>query len=397
MDNLVSIMDIEVEDVTSKYVGDSYIAGRFDYDDLFSHITTGVFDMKRENTKGKGIVIGVIDTGVHQQHPLLEGKVISHKCFCDGYDGLAPDDNGHGTHVASIIVGRGIGAEDARIRSFKVLNEEGSGTLSDIADALEYIIDRSEAVDKPYVDIINMSLGFGGLAAIVDPDNFNRIHFAIKELVNYWNIPVIVASGNSARVEFMYPSGFAEVISVGATTWMRNHCFFSTMNDEVDLAQVGSQVFGAYMTNGKIRYAKLSGTSMACPMVTKIAVLLLGKYKKLFEKQMPEMELWSNLKMNTVDMGTPGIDIVYGVGFCSLKPAFGQMSIHYRPNGKVEVRERWATFGYIEPYVKPHINEDSRFVMGFRDSFEIEGNIGFWTEEPIDEEGNPDPQGIIII
>jgi len=166
------------------------------------------------------------------------------------------------------------------------------------------------------------------------------------------------------------------------------------MNDEVDLAQCGSQVFGAYLYEGQIRYAKLSGTSMAAPMVTKIAVLLLGKYKRLFETQMPESELWSNLKMNTVDMGSLGVDNAYGVGFCSLKPAYGQMSIHYRPNGTVEVRERWGTNGIIEPYVAPHINSDSRFVMGFRDSFEIEGNIGFWVGP---EDSNGDPQGIIIV
>lgn len=397
MNNLVTIMDVEVEDVTAKYVGDSYIAGRFDYDDLFTHITTGVYEMARENTKGKDIVVGVIDTGVMSTHPLLEGKVISHHDFYPSDDKLAVDDNGHGTHVASLIVGKGIGAEDAKIRSFKVLGADGSGKLSDIADALEYIIGRSTI--SPYVDIINMSLGFGATAKTLDPDNFNRIHEAIKTLVNDLNVPVIVAAGNTSKRDELYPACFPEVISVGATTWRRTHSFFSTMNDEVDLAQCGFQVFGAYVFNGGIRYAKLSGTSMACPMITKIAVLLLSKYKRLFKTPMPESELWSNLKMNTVDMGAVGIDMVYGVGFCSLKPAYGQMSVHYRPNGTVEVREKWGTNGYITPYVKPHINEDDRFVMGYRDSFEVEGNIGFWVggDDAKDEDGNLDPQGIVII
>jgi len=394
----VSIMDVEVEELTkyadASYVGNNWISRLWDYDDLFTHITTGVYDMAREGSRGKGINIAVIDTGVDQAHKMLSGKVISHNDFCSTDDELAVDDNGHGTHVASIIVGKGIGAEDAKIRSFKVLDANGSGTLSDIADALEYIVGRCNLIPS-YVDIVNMSLGISGLAKLLDPVNFERMHNAIKELT-YLDIPVIVASGNTGMHEYMYPASFPEVISVGATSWRRIRQLFSTINDEVDLMQCGSAVFGALPNN---RYAKMSGTSMACPMVTKIAVLLLGKYKKLFSKPMPEPELFSILNMNTVDMGAIGVDIVYGVGFCSLKPAYGQMSIHYRPNGEVEIRENYVGYQFPEPYVKPHINADSRFVMGFRDSFEFEGNIGFWLDGEVskDADGNPDPQGIIII
>ena len=113
-----------------------------------------------EETKGEGITVAVIDTGVSRVPDLRQTE------FVPGYDFVndrkdARDDNGHGTHVAGTIAqstnnNYGVAgvAYHAKIMPLKVLAAQGGGTVSDIADAIRFAADNG-------ADIINMSLGGG--------------------------------------------------------------------------------------------------------------------------------------------------------------------------------------------------------------------------------------------
>ena len=111
-----------------------------------------------DKTKGKGVTVAVIDTGVTQVRDLVETE------FVKGYDFVndrekASDDNGHGTHVAGTIAqatnnSHGVAgvAYEASLMPLKVLSDYGGGTIADIAEAIKFAADNG-------ADVINMSLG----------------------------------------------------------------------------------------------------------------------------------------------------------------------------------------------------------------------------------------------
>ena len=109
---------------------------------------------------GDGITIAVVDTGVDLDHPEFAGRIVPGYDFVDN-DTIADDGNGHGTHVAGTIAGAndGIGitgvAYDANIMPIRVLNDNGSGYLSDVTAGIRFAADNN-------ADVINLSLGGGG-------------------------------------------------------------------------------------------------------------------------------------------------------------------------------------------------------------------------------------------
>jgi len=142
---------------------------------------------------------------------------------------------------------------------------------------------------------------------------------AINRVVVERGIPVIVASGNTSNENNnIYPANFQEVITVGAVDINRQMAYFSTSSNQVDLAQVGVDVWGACYTGG---YIQMSGTSMASPYACGIGALILSKYKKMFNKRMPEPAFYEMIKMNTVDIAGIGVDKNSGAGFCTLADA----------------------------------------------------------------------------
>ncbi|MFE6888287.1 S8 family serine peptidase [Streptomyces sp. NPDC057694] len=143
---------------------------------------TGVPEAHRSGATGKGVTVGIIDSGIAYDHPALGGggfpnsKVVGGYDFADGdadpYDDSSGSAVGHGTHVAGIIAGDddhilGV-APDARLRSYRVFGASGGAG----EDVLLAALDRAAADG---VDVVNMSLGSptgaragGVLASAVD-------------------------------------------------------------------------------------------------------------------------------------------------------------------------------------------------------------------------------------
>lgn len=110
----------------------------------------------RSGLTGKGIRIGVLDTGIDSKHPDLKigGGVCVLQADCTmGY----MDDNGHGTHVAGVIAGinNDIGsvgvAPDSELFAIKALDSTGGGTTTTILSGIEWAM-------KNDIDIVNMSI-----------------------------------------------------------------------------------------------------------------------------------------------------------------------------------------------------------------------------------------------
>jgi thermitase len=117
-----------------------------------------------ETTRGAGQVIAVVDTGVALDHPDLRDHLWTGPGGVHGHDFVDDDTNPddydfHGTHVAgtaAAIAGNGIGtagvAPEAEIMAVRVLDGDGSGFSSDIADGIEYAAEQG-------ADVVNLSLG----------------------------------------------------------------------------------------------------------------------------------------------------------------------------------------------------------------------------------------------
>jgi serine protease len=223
-----------------------------------------------KQTKGSGITVAVIDTGITRVRDLAETK------FVKGYDFVSDreevkDDNGHGTHVAGTIAQAtnnyygvaGI-AYEASLMPLKVLNEYGGGTVADIAAAIKFAADNG-------ANVINMSLGGGGESRLM------------KEAIEYAHakgVVIVAAAGNESQNSAAYPARYPHVIGVSALGPDGEKAPYSNFGAGVDISAPGGSDAGKVLQQtidpetGDAVFLGLQGTSMAAPHVAGVAALI---------------------------------------------------------------------------------------------------------------------------
>ena len=214
--------------------------------------------------QGAGVKVAVIDTGIDCTHPDLQCDFGSGVNIVD--PSAAPmDDNEHGTHVAGTIAGRGRGgpagvAPQATLIPVKVLDGDGSGTLSDIVKGINWAA-------RARVNVINMSLG--------GPTGSPALERAVKSALAA-GVVVVCAAGNSgpAPDTVGFPGGYPGVIAVAASDAKDGVAKFSSRGDAVAFIAPGVDILST-VPGGKT--AKLSGTSMASPHVAGLAALAVER------------------------------------------------------------------------------------------------------------------------
>ncbi|WHY77457.1 S8 family serine peptidase [Neobacillus sp. WH10] len=174
----------------------------------------GYFDQKNERLTGKGVTVGVIDTGVDYTHPDLKRNYAGgHDLVDNDRDPMETLAQGkatiHGTHVAGIIAANGKikgVAPEAKIVAYRALGPGGGGTTEQVLAAIDQAI-------KDKVDIVNLSLGND----INGPDL--PISLALNRAVDK-GIVAVAASGNSGPNVWTVgsPGTASKAISVGAST-----------------------------------------------------------------------------------------------------------------------------------------------------------------------------------
>lgn len=237
-------------------------------------------------TKGNGVKVAVLDTGIDINHPDFSGKIADQKIFATA---SIDDKFSHGTHTAGIVAantnnGQGVAGTcpDCKLMIGKVLDDTGSGAYSGIADGITWAADNGAKV-------ISMSLAGQSSAKV------------LEDAVSYaWGkgAVLVAAAGNCGDNNYSangcsmvnpkeYPAALPNVVSVGATDSNDQHWSLSNNGTWVNVAAPGFHIFSTFPThsvsgqtyfdnNGKppLNYGFDSGTSMAAPMVSGVVGLI---------------------------------------------------------------------------------------------------------------------------
>jgi subtilisin family serine protease len=297
------------------------------------HLPKARFPQAWVYSRGKGVVVGVIDSGVDPNHPDLkphlmplvdEPTAMGEKDTLNGVDYTGRDGHGHGTHVCGLVgavanngIGVSGGAPDVTILPVKVTNANG--------DAGDAAITRgiTDAVDKG-AQIINLSIGGPEPSQIL----LEALNYAFQK-----NVAVVIASGNDARA-VNYPAAYDGVISVGAVTQAGDVASYSSHGEHLVMVAPGgggpggTQGPAIYSTTPTYdcnitlferktkNYGYMAGTSMAAPLVTATAALILAQ-----EKGLPPAQVRTRLAAAADDGGDTGFDEFFGFGVLNAERA----------------------------------------------------------------------------
>jgi serine protease AprX len=340
-----------------------------------SNPTTGAQTALSYGWNGAGVGIAVIDSGillpqtdlVNTSSKTGASRVVYSQSFISGTTGTS-DQYGHGVHVAGIIAGNGANstgsaytktfrgiAPNANLINFRVLDTNGAGTDSAVIAAINAAIKYKSTYN---IRVINLSLGRPVFESyLLDP--------LCQAVEKAWaaGIVVVVAAGNQGRNNSLSTSGYAtitapgndpRVITVGA---MKNMATSSRLDDLIasysskgpslidhvvkpDLVAPGNKVVSLLAAKGVIPgkstsanlipnsyyqnttgtatssyYYRLSGTSMAAPMVSGAAALMIQKDSTLTPDTIKARLMTSSTK--AFPLFSTAVDPVTGASYTS--------------------------------------------------------------------------------
>ncbi|MFD9223887.1 type VII secretion-associated serine protease mycosin [Streptomyces sp. NPDC060064] len=238
-----------------------------------------------QDTKGKGVRVAVIDTGVDNANVQLKSAVDASA----GKDLLKPDKDspsddkrgktdgtvdevGHGTKVAGIIAARprkGTGfvglAPEATIIPIRQNDEKNSGNDKTMATAIEHAIAKG-------ADVINISQDTTKPLSLD-----STLNKAIQQAIQK-KIVVVASAGNDGmdgKLKDTYPAAFPGVLAVASSDRNNERAVFSQAGGFVGIAAPGVDVVSTVPGNGQ---CVDNGTSFSAPYVAGVAALLKAKY-----------------------------------------------------------------------------------------------------------------------
>jgi type VII secretion-associated serine protease mycosin len=258
-------------------------------------------------SRGQGVVVAVIDSGVDATHPDLAGQVEAGKGF--GAD-AAPDGRrdedareGHGTSMAGLIAGRGGGPDHvlgiAPKATIMPISTGVRPTVNEIADGIRWAVDHGAGV-------INISIGRPGNDVSVN-EELSAIKYALDH-----NVVIVAAAGNSSQSGngVAWPAKAPGVVAVAGLDRQLHAWSGSGHGNQVVLSAPAVQLISPAPTAvSRSGYVLSDGTSGASAIVSGAAALVRARYPALDVKNVV-----NRLVTTAKDFGQPGRDADYGFG-----------------------------------------------------------------------------------
>ena len=276
-----------------------------------------------KKTQGSSdVVVAVLDDGFDLDHPELRNQWETAY-----WTASRMSEEDHGTHVAGIIgasannntYGSGV-APHTELMPIDVFEGEFAYT-SDVIEAIYLAADAG-------ADVINMSLG---------SYNYSAYYNAAIQYAHQRGAVIVAASGNDDSPFPHYPSGYDNVIAVGATDeddWITG---FSNYGYDQDIVAPGENIWSTLMRGS---FGAMSGTSMASPVVAGVAALILAN-----EPHLTNIEVEKRLYDTAVDLGNPGKDVLYGNGRVDAAAALliSDTDQPFKPTDRISGSSRYMT------------------------------------------------------
>lgn len=274
---------------------------------------------------GRNVNVCVLDTGIFY-HKDFDNRLLEFIDFT-GRDGRrCYDDSGHGTHVCGILAGSGRAsrgryqgiAPEAGLIVGKILNRNGKGQMQDLFHALEWILENHLQYG---IRIVNISIGIPEKSdSVKDREKRELLHSYIQQFFQL-GILVVTAAGNlgPARNSLSILGESTQTICVGCHDGNIN--FPNSKKCEIysgrgpsiyslrkpDVVAPGTEIISCSNQNPS-GYIKKSGTSMACPIVSGLAALVLERYPAMGIEN-----LMAKIRGGTIDLEEPWSKQGYGM------------------------------------------------------------------------------------
>ncbi|MFH8801638.1 type VII secretion-associated serine protease mycosin [Streptomyces sp. NPDC017936] len=248
-----------------------------------------------QTTKGAGVTVAVLDTGVESDHPDLDGNVLAGKDLV-GF-GAGPGDRAwarHGTAMAGIIAGHGHGTADAdgvlgiapeaKILPVRVILEDGDPARTKarntrgnaLAEGIRWAADQG-------ADVINLSLGDDSASAHPEPAEDEAVQYALKK-----GSVVVASAGNGGEKgdHISYPAAYPGVIAATAVDRYGTRASFSTRRWYATVSAPGVDVV---IADPDHRYYQGWGTSAAAAFVSGAVALVKAAHPGLTPAQIKKL------------------------------------------------------------------------------------------------------------
>lgn len=274
-------------------------------------------DQLWEQSRGEGVDVAVIDSGVDDTHPQLKDAVDADlgRSYLKGEEpkdeNVTPPDYtadgtkdvaGHGTKAAGIIAARpsdktgfvGI-APAATIIPIQQNDNIVVGNVGTLAQAIDYAVE----VDAEVINISQDS------TEALSPDN--ELRRAVQDAVDA-GVVVVASAGNDGadgKVKKTYPASYEDVIAVAASNRSNERAYFSQSGDFVDIAAPGVDIVSTVPGGG---HCATNGTSFSAPFVAGVAALLVDEHP-----EWTPQEIKAQLEQ-TAERSIPGPDRHVGWG-----------------------------------------------------------------------------------
>ena len=262
-------------------------------------------------TQGKGILVGVIDTGASSHVDLPKPVFAINMSSSQGVN----DKQGHSTHVTGTIAARAndrgvVGvAPLCEVGIVKGLGDDGSGNQRNLAAAIRRCVTEG-------CNIINMSWG-GGYSQVIE----DALKFAEEN-----GVLCVCAAGNegySGKDTVNHPGSSERVVTIASYNSSGKISNFSSGGKAVDLAFPGERILSTWLNN---KYNTISGTSMATPFACGVAALAMASYRARFPEWVPKLRVQRVLEIiesTSQDTGPTGKDPQWGWGRVDMDKVVG--------------------------------------------------------------------------